>query len=298
MNRTRRAPSPHAAEWDPPTQPRLKIFEFKRQKHSELLNEPLFLSVLWSEHTATSSQAAKRGTDREGGEAGRVAGKRRGGRARGAPGHGELRAGREVRACITRSHGHHLIWEAGLLHPSCKGEAEQDCAVFPTGAPRAGPGSGRGADPDPMGSGRGGSPPGPPTSPAGTKPTRGCPKHVPGSPERWVAPVARQAGATAGCVRCSEPPNKSQYALRREAAQSPGSGKGPAGSGGLCPSPLRDGSLSGHGRDAPRRPPLSRTHHGIFFQLHFFHISPQISRCPPPSAAPPASAAICLISLP
>lgn len=139
-----------------------------------------------------------------------MAGKRRGGRGRGAPGHGELRAGREVRACITRYHSHHLILEAGLLHPSCKGEAEQDCAVFATGAPRAGPGSGHGADPDPMGTGRGGRPPGPPTSPTGTKPTMGCPKHVPGSPERWVAPAAGQAGSMAGCVRCFEPPNKSQ----------------------------------------------------------------------------------------
>lgn len=93
-------------------------------------------------------------------------------------------AGRAGGACVhhTRYHSHHLIWEAGLLHPSCKGEAEQDCAVFPTGAPRAGPGSGHGDDPDPMGTGRGGSPPGPPTTPTGTKPTTGCPKHRPWLP--------------------------------------------------------------------------------------------------------------------
>lgn len=40
---------------------------------------------------------------------------------------GAPRQGGRVRACITRYQSHHLIWEAGLLHPSCTGRSrEQD----------------------------------------------------------------------------------------------------------------------------------------------------------------------------
>lgn len=145
---------------------------------------------------------------RSGKRGGQGAGKRRGGRGRGAPGQGELRAGREVRACITRYHSHHLIWESGITSPQLQEEKPSGIAPFSQPEPPAsGPGSGHGADPDPMGTGRGCSPPGPPTTPTGTKPARGCPKRVPGSPERWVAAVA---GTVAGSVRCSEPPNKSK----------------------------------------------------------------------------------------
>lgn len=95
--------------------------------------------------------------------------RRGGGEALDRPWPGAARPGGRVRACITHGLSHHLIWEAGLLHPSCKGEARQDCAVFPTGAPRTGPGSGHGDDPVPAQASHGGSPPRATHQPNGNK---------------------------------------------------------------------------------------------------------------------------------
>lgn len=126
--------------------------------------------------------------DEFGGEAGRVGGKR------------GSSAGREG-ACV-----HHTLPEppsylgSGITSPRLQREKPSRITpFFPTGAPRAGPGS------VPRVARRGGSPPRPPATPKGTKRMRGCPKHGSGSPGRAAGPLQwGLAGAMGVSVQCFE----------------------------------------------------------------------------------------------
>lgn len=133
-----------------------------------------------------------------------------------------------------------------------------------------------------------GQPPRATHHPDGNKANEGLPET---RPQRggWPPWQGRQAPRRAACDALSPPTKVNKLCTRRQ--RNPrAAGRGRPGAGGSSRAPSGTAPLSGHGRDAPRRPPLSRTHHGIFFQLHFFHISPQISRCPPPPPPPPQRA--------
>lgn len=230
---------------------------------------------------------------RSGKRGGQGAGKRRGGRGRGAPGQGGrcVRASHATTATI-------LSGRAGLLHPSCKKRNRAGLRRFPNQSPpQQGLDPATGLTPTPWEQDAGAAPQGHPP-PRREQSQRGAARNASLGPQRGGWPPW-QAPWRAACDALSPPTKVNKLCSRRQ--RSPrAQRRGRPGAGGSSRAPSGTAPLSGHGRDAPRRPPLSRTHHGIFFHLHFFHISPQISRCnpPPPSAAPPASAAICLISLP
>lgn len=121
--------------------------------------------------------------------------------AGGSSARGAARRGGRVRACITRYQSHHLIWEAGLLHPSCKGEAEQDRVVFPTGAPVRGLDPATGPTPSPREPAMVAAPQGHPP-PRREQSKQGAARNTalgPGSPGRAAGPPQQgQAGAGGG----------------------------------------------------------------------------------------------------
>ena len=276
----------------PPTQT-------KREKnpHPALLNEPLFLGVLRKEHTPTPSQVPHcgaeppppppRGTNSEGGWTGCWAGRSRGllgpGGLHGEAG-GRPHASHATRATI-------LSGNRDYFTPAAKGEAEQDRAVIPTGAPTRGPDPATGPTPSPRDPAMVAAPQGHPPPQQEQSQRKAAPKTAP-SPRGGRR---GQAGATGDSARRVEPPNKNHNALHPDGGETPGraAGRGQPGAGGSFRAPLRDGSFVWA---RPRRSPLpapSRTHHGIFSSYIFSILALKISLCPPPE--PPA---ICLISLP
>lgn len=114
---------------------------------------------------------------------------------------------------------------------------------------------------------------------------------------RGLPTAGRHYGA--GAMQCCEhpPPVKIKTHRTQEAAKPPaGQREGASRERGALPKPPPERLLClGTAAALPAARPFPHTPRH-FFQLHFFHISPQISLSPPP--APPASAAICLISLP
>lgn len=237
--------------------------------------------MLAPKHTPTPSQAATRGTAWEGrragwrGSAGVAA-------AGGLLGTGSCGQGGR---CVRASHATTATILSGKRDYFTPAAREKPSRIAPFSQPEP-PAQGldpaTGLTPTPWEPDAGAAPQGHPP-PRREQSQRGAARNTSLGPQGggWPPWQGRQALRRAACHALSPPTKVNKLCTRRQ-RNARAAGRGRPGAGGSSRAPSGTAPLSGHGRDAPRRPPLSRTHHGIFSSYIFSILALRFHDAPPP----------------
>lgn len=203
--------------------------------------------------------------------AGRVAGKRRGGRGRGFLGTGSCGQGGR---CVRASHATTATILSGkrdYFTPAAREKKPSRTAPFSQPEPPAqGLDPATGLTPTPWEPDAGAAAQGHPP-PRREQSQRGAARNASLGPQRggWPPWQGGQALWRAAGDALSPPIKVNKLCTRRQ-RKPRAAGRSRPGAGGSSRAPSGTAPLSGHGRDAPRRPPLSRTHTTAFFPVTFF----------------------------